>query len=80
MNTQVDASHYKLFVLDNHLLKKVKRVGWLSFPEIPFPVGVPLPKEFHRGELHGREPFSFPLDSRLSSGSCFIPHFTAREH
>ena len=40
--------------------------------------GVPLSKDFHRGEPDGREPFPFPLDSRLIPGSCFIPHFCLR--
>ena len=40
-----------------------------SFPEKLFPVGVPLSKEFRRGELDGREPFPFPLDASLFSES-----------
>ena len=40
-----------------------------SFPEKLFPVGVPLSKEFRRGELDGREPFPFRSDVCLFSES-----------
>ena len=50
------------------------------FPEGLFPVGVPLSKKFRRGELDGREPLLFPLDSRFFSGSCLIPHSSPQEH
>ena len=40
--------------------------------EGPLPVGIPLSKEFRRGELDGRKSLPFPL-----SGSCFIPHLSS---
>ena len=60
--------------------KKAKNVGWFSFAEELVPVGVPLSKKFRRGEVGCREPFPFPLDSRLVFGSCVIPHLSPREH
>ena len=46
------------------------------FLQVFFLVGVPLSKECRRGELDGHNPFPFLLDSRLFSGSCFIPHLS----
>ena len=71
-NTLVDANNHKHSLLDNHPLK---RRGTLA----GCPVGVPLCKEFFLGDLDGREPFRFPWDSHLSSGSCLTPHLSPRD-
>ena len=54
------------------------RLGF-SFTEGLVPFGLPLPRKFLLGKLD-REPFPFPLDSLLFSGSRFIPHCSSREH
>ena len=64
-NTQVDASNHRHFLLDNHPLEK--RSILAGFSVLDFSVGFPLSTKIILGQLDGREPFPFPLDSRL----CF---------
>ena len=60
------------------LFKKRSVLPWFPCLKTPFPVSVTLSKKFQRGELRGRQPFSFPLDSHLFSGSSCTPHLSAR--
>ena len=78
-DTQVHAANHKHSLKDSHPLSR--RSMWLAFLTWKiFPVKVPLSKILLSGELDGRELFPFPSDSRLLSGSCFIPHIHPREN
>ena len=52
-------------LLDSRPRTKRSMLACFPFLRTFFPFGAPLSKEFLRGELDGREPFPFPVDSRF---------------
>ena len=78
--TLVDPSNHKHSLLDNHLLKRESMLAGFPLLKDLFLSKSLFPRNSVVESWTVAVPYLFLVDSRLVSGSCFMPHLSPREH